>query len=287
MRFSFIKQHSGRHAVRQLCSVVGVSRSGYYAWFKRPPCHRVEANRRLLGRIRKVFHWSRQTYGSPSIQHDLQKQGEQCSRQRVARLMREDGLWVKRRRKFKATTNSLHSLAVADNLLGRRFTAGTELTAVAADITYIRTGEGWLYLAVLVSINNRLVVGYAMGRFIDTNLCLAALRMAASRNALRTGMLHHSDRGKQYCSAAYRRELNRHGLIQSMSRRANPWDNAVVESFFSTLKRELVHRRKYETRDQARADIFEYIEVFYNRQRRHTALDYLTPLEYATINNLP
>jgi len=287
MRFSFIKHHVGRHTVRQLCSVLGVSHSGYYAWLKRPQSNMTQVNRTLLGRIRKVFHRSRQTYGSPSIQRDLQKQGTRCSRARVARLMRKDGLRVKTRRKFKATTDSKHSLAVAGNLLGRRFTAGSGPAAVAADITYIRTGEGWLYLAVLVSINNRLVVGYAMGRFIDTNLCLAALRMAASRNALRVGMLHHSDRGKQYCSAAYRRELGQQGLVQSMSRRGDPWDNAVVESFFSTLKRELIHRRKYQTRDQARADIFEYIEVFYNRQRRHTALDYLTPLEYATINNLP
>ena len=176
---------------------------------------------------------------------------------------------------------------IFDELLKRRFNVGTAPAAWAGDITYIRTAEGWLYLAVLLSVNTRRVVGHATGRLIDTNLCLAALEMATGRVAVPAGTLHHTDRGKQYCSAAYRRQLGRHGLRPSMSRSGDPWDNAVVESFFSTLKRELIHRRSYHTRDQARRDIFEYIEVFYNRQRRHTALEYLTPEEYAKINNLP
>lgn len=287
MRFAFIRQHAARHAVRLLCRVLSVSPSGYYAWLSRPPSCRQADNLRLLGKIRHLFKASRQTYGSPSIQRDLLKQGESCSRRRVARLMREDGLRVRTRRRYKVTTDSRHSLAVADNLLQRRFNAGTAPAAWAGDITYIRTAEGWLYLAVLLSVKTRRVVGHAMGRFIDTNLCLSALRMAAGRVALPPGMLHHSDRGKQYCSAAYRRQLDQYGLQPSMSRRGDPWDNAPVESFFSTLKRELVHRHNYQTRDQARRDIFEFIEVFYNRQRRHTALDYLTPEEYAKINNLP
>jgi transposase InsO family protein len=201
--------------------------------------------------------------------------------------MREDGLQAKPRRKYKVTTASDHCLAVAGNLLERRFAPGGGLLAWAGDITYIRTGEGWLYLAVLLSVNTRRVVGHAMGRYIDTNLCLSALAMATGRVGVREGMLHHTDRGKQYCSAAYRRQLRRVGLQPSMSRRGDCWDNAVVESFFATLKRELVNGRKYDTRAEARRDIFEYIEVFYNRQRRHTALDYLTPAEYARINNLP
>jgi putative transposase len=287
VRFAFIKQHAAQHAVRLLCRVLCVSTSGYYAWASRPPSHRQADNLRLLGKIRHLFKASRQTYGSPSIQRDLRKLGEPCSRRRVARLMREDGLRVLTRPRYKVTTDSKHSFAVADNLLQRRFNVGTAPAAWAGDITYIRTGEGWLYLAVLLSVNTRRVVGHAMGRFIDTNLCLAALRMAAGRVAVPAGLLHHSDRGKQYCSATYRRELGLYGLRPSMSRCGDPWDNAPVESFFSTLKRELVHRRNYHTRDQARRDIFEFIEVFYNRQRRHTALDYLTPEEYAKINNLP
>lgn len=287
MRFTFIKQYVRQHPIRLLCRVLSVSKSGYYAWRRRRVAPRTMDNRRLLEMIRRVFTTSRQTYGSPSIQRALLKQGESCSRKRVARLMREDGLRVHPRRKYKVTTDSKHVLAVADNLLSRRFTAGAAPAAWAGDITYIRTGEGWLYLAVLLSLNTRRIVGYAMGRRMDTGLCLEALSMAAGRVAIAGGTLHHSDRGRQYCSTDYRRQLDKFGMVASMSRRGDPWDNAVVESFFSTLKRELTHRWSYQTRDQARRDIFEYIEVFYNRQRRHTALDYRTPEEYARINNLP
>jgi transposase InsO family protein len=281
VRFRFIEAEKANFSIAAMCRVLQVTRSGFYGWRKRCESARWLRDRHLLRRIRTSFHESRRTYGSPRIQRDLTESGERVSRKRVARLMREEGLAARRRRRFRRTTDSEHRLPVADNVLDRRFAAGGDETWWVGDVTYIWTDEGWLYLAVLLDLITRLVVGWSMGSRNDSQLVLAALRAALERHDGTRPVGHHSDRGSTYASDEYRRLLAARRIRCSMSGKGNCWDNAVAESFFSTLKMECVHRQRFATRDAARAAVFDYIEVFYNRQRRHSALGYQTPEQAA------
>ncbi len=268
-----------------MCRVLQVSRSGYYESLKRPPSpHRIE-NDRLRPLVRAAFVKGRKNYGTRQIKGELEKQAIYLSRRRIGRLMQENGLYVQTRRKFKATTDSKHHKPIAPNLLERHFTADAPNTVYVGDITYIPTREGWLYLAVVIDLFSRAVVGWAMGSRITAGLVSAALTMAIGTRIPGRGLIFHSDRGSQYASEHYRKLLDQHGFRASMSRKGNCWDNAVAESFFHTLKIELVHHYDYATRGAARASIFEYIEVFYNRQRSHSTIGYQAPLVFEAIKN--
>ncbi len=275
-----MRDHAREHKVARLCRVLGVSRSGYYAWQKRAPSRRAQRDGELLAQIREAHAKSRRTYGSPRVHAELRARGVRCSRKRVARLMRTAGLSARRVRRKAVTTDSKHDQPVAPNLLGRDFSAPAPDLRWAADITYVPTAEGWLYLAVILDLFSRRVVGHACAATLATALVAEALALACGRRRVNTDLVHHSDRGSQYASAEYRARLAQAGAQASMSRRGDCYDNAVVESFFGTLKTELIHNRRYATRAEARADIFEYVEVFYNRERRHSTLGYLSPAEY-------
>jgi transposase InsO family protein len=257
-----------------------VSRSGYYAWKGRRASAHQQEDEALTQRIRSVFEASRQTYGSPRILRDLREEGFICGKHRVARLMRRAGIRAVTPRRFVATTDSKHMLPVADNLLKRRFEAARANACWAADITYIWTREGWLYLAVVLDLFSRRVVGWSMQPTLHKELVLDALCMALEQRRPQKGLIHHSDRGSQYASWAFRECLLKAGILCSMSGRGDCYDNAVVESFFGTLKQELVYRYRFATREGARKEVFEYIEVWYNRQRRHSSLGYVSPAEF-------
>ena len=263
-----------------MCRVLKVSTSGYYAWRGRQQSPRHRQNRKLLVAIKALHKQSKQTYGSPRMCRALRKQGTRCSENRVARLMRSHGIRAKQTKRFKATTDSRHDLPVAQNILDRQFEPETPNQAWAGDITYVWTGQGWLYLAVVMDLFSRRIVGFSMGSSLSRALVIEALTMALGRRRVGPGLLHHSDQGSQYASGEFQHELVVAGMICSMSRRGNCWDNAPVESFFATLKGELVHHRRYATRAEARSDIFEYIEVWYNRKRLHSSLGYRSPAEY-------
>jgi putative transposase len=277
VRFRFIATEKAWFPVRVLCRTLQVSRAGFYAWQGRLPAPRVRADERLALEIAAIHAESRRCYGSPRIHAELAERGHRLSRKRVARLMRTRGLAARRRRRFRVTTHSQHPFPIAPNLLARQFERATPDLAWVTDITYLPTSEGWLYLAVIVDLCSRSAVGWAMNERITDDLTLGALGMALERRRPPPGLLHHSDRGSQYASAEYQRALAEHGIVCSMSRRGNCWDNAVAESFFATLKVELVHEATWATRAAARTDLFEYLEVFYNGQRRHSALGYLSP----------
>ena len=280
MRYRAIQEHDRRYPIRLMCRALAVSAAGYYAWRSRPESPRAINTRTVLSAIRVLHQESRETYGSPSIWDALLKQGHRIGAHRVARLMRQAGLRAKTVKKWRATTQSQHRFPVAANTLDRAFTVEAPNRVWAGDMTYVWTLEGWLYLAVLLDLYSRRVVGWAMGQRLTVELAERALMMALANRAPTAGLLHHSDRGSQYAATSYQRVLDAHGLIPSMSRKGNCWDNACVESFFGTLKRELVYHRRYATREEATQDIFEYIEVFYNRQRRHSTLGYHSPAEY-------
>ncbi|HWN41149.1 MAG TPA: IS3 family transposase [Thermoanaerobaculia bacterium] len=277
VRFAFIAEEKAAFPVRLLCRTLRVSRAGFYAWQGRPPAPRARADDRLGLAIAAIHAESRQRYGSPRVHAELADRGCRTSRKRVARLMRARGLAAWRRRRFRVTTHSRHPLPVAPNVLARQFDRPQPDRAWVTDITYIPTGEGWLYLAVLLDLCSRLAVGWAMSDRLSDDLTLDALGMALARRRPPHGLLHHSDRGSQYASGDYQRRLAQHGIVGSMSRRGNCWDNAVAESFFATIKVELVHDAAWATRAAARAELVEYLEVFYNGQRRHSALGYLSP----------
>ena len=251
MRYRAIQEHDRRYPIRLMCRALVVSPAGYYAWRGRPESRRAAANRTLLATIRVLHQDSRQTYGSPSIWQALVHRGERVGEHRVARLMRQDGLRAKTVKKWRATTHSSHGLPVAPNTRQREFTVTQPNRVWAGDITYVWTLEGWLYLAVLLDLYSRRVVGWAMGPRITVELAEQALTMAFATRAPTAGLVHHSDRGSQYAATSYQRLLTGDGLIPSMSRTGNCWDNACVESFFGTLKRELVYHRHYATRDEA------------------------------------
>ncbi len=280
MRYAFIRDHHYEFRVRKMREVLEVSRGGFYTWLINPESERSRANRALLREIRIAFDRSRQTYGSPRLAVELKESGVSCSENRVARLMRRNGIRAKMRRKFKATTDSGHNLPVAANLLDRRFSVDRPNAVWVSDISYIRTDEGWLYFAGVLDLYSRKVVGWSMGERITGQLTRDALSQAIRRRCPGSGLLHHSDRGRQYASGKYRKLLSVHGMISSMSRKGNCYDNAVMESFFGTLKTELIYFERFATRREAKAKIFEYVEMFYNRRRRHSSLGYKSPAEF-------
>jgi putative transposase len=280
VRFAFISTEKAWAPVSVLCRVLEVTRSGYYAWERRDPSEQAIDDQRLALEIASIYKASGETYGSPRVYAELQAKGIKVSRKRVARLMRELGLKSCRKKRFKATTDSGHKLPVAANVLDRRFVADAPDVAWVTDITYVRTDEGWLYLAVILDVFSRRVVGHAMSERIDGALVLEALRHAVGRRVPNAGLMHHSDRGSQYASRAYQAALAELGITCSMSRKGNCWDNAVAESLFATLKTECVYPRRFATRAEARAAIFHFIEIFYNGKRRHSTLGYLSPVEF-------
>jgi putative transposase len=269
-----------------MCRVLAVSPSGYYAWLGRPLSRRDREDRRLLKAIKEIHQEKRGVYGSPRVQAELKSKGMRHGRKRVARLMRENGIRAKQKRKYQATTDSKHFYPVAANLLQRDFAAKRPDQKWLADITCIATRQGWLYLAAILDLYSRLIVGWSMSSRMGGKLVLAALEMAVGRRRPEPGLIHHSDRGGQYASAVYQRALRSHGMIGSMSRKGDCWDNAPMESWFHTLKTELTGHRHYVTRGQAKTDIFEYIEVFYNRNRLHSALGFKSPAKYEMIKNV-
>lgn len=269
-----------------MCEVLKVSRSGYYSWLSRPESERHKTNRRLLSEIRMVFERSRKTYGSPRVTFELIESGIPCSVNRVAHLMREAGIRAKSKRKYRVTTDSKHNLPVAPNLLNRQFTIDRPNSVWLSDITYIWTTEGWLYLASVIDLYSRMVVGWSMSCRMTQQLTLEALNQALGRRCPKPGLLHHSDRGSQYAAGDYQKLLSEHQMTCSMSRKADPWDNAPMESFFGTLKTELIYGEKISTREDAKTMIFDYIEMFYNRERRHSSLGYQSPLDFERTANL-
>jgi len=282
MRFVFIRAHARIWHVTTMCRVLAVSKAGYYAWRARPLCARVQEDRRLTAHICAIQRQVKQRYGSPRVRRELRALGFTCGKNRVNRLMREAGLPAKSAPRYRVTTQSNHTEPIAPNVVARQFTLADHPRVDqtwAADITYIPTGEGWLYLAVVLDLASRRVVGWALRTRIDQDLALAALRMALLHRRARGGV-HHSDRGVQYASHAYQQLLTDASFRPSMSRRGNCWDNAVVESFFATLTKELLNDGVFETRHQANRELFEFIEIWYNRQRRHSTLDYRTPVEF-------
>jgi transposase InsO family protein len=276
------------HALLLLCANLEVSPSGYYDWLKRrtTPGPRARQNQALAKKIEAIHAQSRETYGSPRIVDALRKQGARHGRNRIARLMREEGLCGRQPGRYRVqTTDSNHDQPIADNLMAQAPAATAPNQIWVGDITYIETQEGWLYLAAILDRYSRKIVGWSMSERIDTDLVLKAFDMALLHRQPTPKVLFHSDRGVQYASAAYRQALAQSSLVASMSRKGNCYDNATMESFWSTLKLELVYRRKFQTRSQARTQIFDYIESFYNRQRVHSALDYRSPVDFETQNN--
>jgi transposase InsO family protein len=280
MSFCFIEDHRDSYPVQLMCSVLEVSPAGYYAWRSRPQSARSAANCKLLSAIKQVHQDNHGRYGSPRIHIALQNQGRGVSRGRIERLMRRHGVRaIMAPPRRVRTTDSRHDLPVAPNLLNRNFTAGAPNQVWLADITYIETGEGWLYLAAIMDLFSRKIVGWAMRDHLRTELASTALDMAITRQRPATGLVHHSDRGVQYAAHDYRTRLQSAGIQASMSRKADCYDNAPMESLFHTLKTELTHHRKYATRAEAQRDIFAYIEGFYNRTRLHSSIGYISPID--------
>ncbi len=280
MKYEFIAAHRDEFPISRMCQVLAVSRSGYYAWCARPISAREMANEALLVKIKDLFDQHKGRYGSPRIHRALRREGERCSHKRVARLMRQQGMRARRKRSYKRTTQSNHTLPVAANILKQDFSTTAPNQKWCGDISYVATAEGWLYLAVIIDLYARRVVGWAMGPSLNRTLALAALQMGLQRRRPTVGLLHHSDRGSQYASHDYQALLDAHQLQVSMSRTGNCYDNAMMESFFATLKVECVADQVFASRAEAKMVLFEYIEVYYNRQRLHSSLGYLTPVEY-------
>lgn len=283
MKYQFMENNRGTFKVKSMSRVFGVSRSGYYAWRIRRPSMRQQDNEKLLEHIWDAHKRNRSLYGSPRITAEINDQGIPCGKNRVARIMRANGIQAEVRKKFrKKTTDSRHNYALAANLLIER--KQTE-RVWAADITFIPTFEGWLYVSAVMNVRSRKIIGLSMGNKLSQELTAAALEDAVKRQRPPEGLIHHSDRGRQYACYAYQEMLKRYGMTASMSRSANCYDNAYMESFFGTLKREWVHERRYRTKQEARLSIFEYVEVFYNRIRRHSALGYRSPEQYERLLN--
>jgi putative transposase len=278
--FAFIHDHQDQWPVAVLCDTLGVSRPGFYAWQKRPPSVQQQRRDALLVEIRAIHSEVKERYGSPRLAKELARRGVPCSVNTVAKLMHDHAIHAKSARKFRHTTDSNHPLPVADNVLDRQFDPQGPNERWVTDITYVPTREGWLYLAVVEDLYSRRVVGWAMANTMTSRLVVDALHMAVQRRFPGEGLLAHSDRGSQYASEHYQRLLAQHGITCSMSRRANCWDNAPMESFFASLKKELTHHEDYRTRAEARASIVEYIEMFYNPKRLHSSLGYVSPAEY-------
>jgi transposase InsO family protein len=280
VKFAFVAVEKASFPVTILCNVLEVSRSGFYAWTERVPSARSLEDAKLRVHVAAAYELGRGNYGAPRIHRELRAAGLHVSRKRVVRLMGELGLKARRKRRFKATTDSNHAMPVAENVLDRKFEVDAPNVAWVTDITYVWTSEGWLYLAAILDLFSRRVVGFAMSERIDRALVLQALTAAVGRRAPNAGLVHHSDRGSHYASNDYQAALDALGVVCSMSRKGNCWDNAVGESFFATVKTELVYQRRFATREEAREAIFEFIEVFYNRQLRHSSIGYLSPVDY-------
>ncbi len=280
MRYALIEELRQHHPVATMCRILEVSESGYHAWRQRPPSTRQQENLRLETEIKAAHQRTRETYGPERLQSDLTDHGIQASVYRIKRIRTRLGLRCKQKRKFKATTNSKHALLLAPNLLDRQFTVAAPNRAWVTDITYISTDEGWLYLAGIKDLFNGELVGYAMSDRMTTALVSQALFRAVTTKRPAKGLIHHSDRGSQYCSHAYRKQLQQFGMQASMSRKGDCWDNAPMESFWGALKNELVHHRRFATREQAKREITEYIEIFYNRIRKQARLGYLSPAAF-------
>ncbi len=286
MRFAFIDAEKAFYPVRMLCRVLEVAASGYYAWRKRGPSKRAQEDAVLGPRLVAAHHANREVYGSPRLCLEMRAQGFEVGRARVARLMRQHGLAASPPKRFRKTTDSAHAHPTAPNILQRDFTADAPNRVWTADITYVWTREGWLYLAVVLDLFSRRVVGWATAEHLRVELALAALEMALGLRHPELGALtHHSDRGVQYAATDYRKALAGGGIVCSMSRKGDCWDNAVAESFFATLKKELIHRDDWATRTQAHAALGEYIALFYNARRRHSYLGYVSPVEYEAAFN--
>jgi putative transposase len=283
MRFALIDVAKAEFPVHRLCRVLGVSESGYFTWKDRPASRRQREDMVLLAHVRSAFTRSNGTYGSPPMTRELQDGGLAVGRRRTARLMRENGLKARQKRRFRRTTDSHHAWPVAPNLLDQDFAATRPDEKWGTDISYIWTREGWLYLAVVIDLFARRVIGWATGDRLHRDLALAALRKALVMRRPAPGLIHHSDRGSQYCSIDYQAELRKHGILISMSGKGNCYDNAMVETFFKTLKSELVWRTIFETRLEAAQAIGRYIDGFYNPVRRHSALDFTSPNQFKKI----
>ena len=286
MKYAWIKEHSDRYPVARLCRLLQVSRSGYVQWRSRPPSDRALANAALDAQIATIHAESRQSYGRPRILHELEQRGIQAGHERVRRSLKRQSLRPAYKRAYRVTTDSNHAKPVAQNVLDRRFDGWMTNRAWVADITYILTGEGWLYLACVVDLGSRRIVGWSMSERMKASLVCDALTMAYWRRKPDAGLIIHSDRGVQYASDAHRKLIKEYRMIQSrgwpraMTRKANCWDNSVMESFFKTLKVERIHRLHYETRAQARLDLVDWMEGFYNSQRLHSSIDYQSPAEF-------
>ncbi len=285
MRFQYIENHRDEFPITLMCGMLGVSSSGYYAWCKRPPSKREMANRELYKKIKVVYNENHKVYGSPRIYRALKKQGVVCSENRVARLMRLRGLRAQHTKRFKSTTKRNKAHPVAPNLLNRNFEAERPNQKWLTDITYIWTLEGWLYLAAVLDLYSRRIIGWAMSDRMTSDLTVDALKMAIVQRQPILALLHHSDQGSQYTDGTYQALLKDNGIQVSMNGVGTWYDNAPMESFFGTLKSEWVYHRVYRTRDQARSDIFYYIEAFYNRRRLHSSLGYLSPEEFELIHS--
>lgn len=283
MKFSFVAEHSNRYPIIRLCAAMKVSRRGYYNWLDRPDSPRAIANRELFLEIKRLFYQNREVYGAPRIYHALLKQGIECGLNRVARLMRENKLVPKTVRKFRVTTDSRNSRNPAKNVLNRNFNADIPNEKWVADVTYIPTREGWLYLATVLDLYSRKIVGWSMSDRLLSELAQKALQSAVDARKPTPGLIVHSDRGKEYYAGDYQRLLRKYGLICSMSRKGECYDNAVMESFFHSMKVEDIHQRDFKTRAEARTALFDYIEIFYNRQRLHSSIGYQSPIEFEKV----
>jgi putative transposase len=280
VRYGFIDGHREEFTIAAMCRILEVSVSGYYGWLKRAKSKRAQENELLLSKIQAIYKESRNQYGSPKVYRKLRQRGEAVNHKRVERLMRDNCIKAKRVKKFKATTDSRHGGPVTENVLDRAFKVSEPDKVWVSDITYVWTDEGWLYLAIFLDLFSRMVVGWSMSERMTSDLVVSAFLMGQRRRGGRVSPLIHSGRGSQYASDSFRQQLATHSCQQSMSRRGNCWDNAVAESFFSVLKLELVADERFKNRREAIDSIFEYIEVFYNRSRIHSAASYLSPAEY-------
>lgn len=280
MKYAWIKEHDKQFPTAVMSRVLQVSTSGYYAWLERQPSAQQQRHQYIAQAIGRSYFESERIYGYRKIHQDLLEANIVCCKETVRRMMREIGLCSRVKRKFVLTTDSKHDMSIAENLLGRDFTATFPNQKWGADITYIPTAHGWLYLAVVMDLYSRKIVGWSMSKHIDSELVVSAMNMAVSQRKAVTSLLHHSDRGSQYASEVFQALLDEHNIVCSMSRKGNCWDNACMESFFGSLKTEWLGYKKYQTRQEAKNDIFKYIEMFYNRKRRHAALGYLSPAAY-------
>ena len=280
MNYSFIDAEKAQWPVQVQCDALGVSSSGYYAWKGRPEAPRAKQDVELIDEIKAAYEAGRGTYGSPRVHRELRAKGRRVGRKRVERLMRQEGIVARKKRRFRRTTDSNHPHPIAPNVLDRKFDVGLPNTAWVTDVTYVWTYEGWLYLAAILDLFSRRVVGWAVSANNDRALALGALDRATTERAPAEGLIHHSDRGSVYASDDYGQGLTKIGAIKSMSRKGDCWDNAVAESFFATIKGEMIDHEDYLTREAAIMAIGNYIDGFYNPCRRHSALDYVSPIEF-------